>query len=329
MSAVKIGMASFAHMHAGSYASSLRSLPDAMIECIWDTDEERGRQMAEQFGSRYVADLDEFLAADIAGVVVCSENAGHRELAERAARAGKHILCEKPIATTLDDARAMIDAAASAGVHLATAFPCRFSPAMWQLRERVRAGELGDILAIAGTNRGTMPGGWFIELDKSGGGAVIDHTVHVVDLMRWMTGSEVRQVYAEISNRMYGLDFDDCGVLTMELANGVFATLDTSWSRPKSYPTWGDVTIEVVGTQGTASLDMFNQKIVGYSDALMRATYHPWGSNIDTGLVSAFLDACRGSFPERLATGHDGLKALEVALAAYESARTGRTVILD
>jgi len=87
--------------------------------------------------------------------------------------------------------------------------------------------------------------------------------------------------------------------------------------------------MEVVGIQGTASLDMFNQKIVGYSDALMRATYHPWGSNIDTGLVSAFLDACRGSFPERLATGHDGLKALEVALAAYESARTGRTVILD
>ncbi len=320
MAITRIGMASFAHIHAASYAAGLKSLPDVEIASIWDDDEQRGTQMAQQFETRFEPDYDRFLAEDTAGVIVCTDNAGHKDAVVRAARSGKHVMCEKPISTNLDDARAMIEACRDAGVHLATAFPCRFSPAMMRLRDAVREGKIGEVLGIAGTNRGSMPGGWFIDLPRSGGGAVIDHTVHVTDLIRWMTGADVTRVYAEISNEMFRLTFDDCGTVSMDLDNGVFATLDTSWSRPKSYPTWGDVTMEVVGSDGLASLDMFNQKTISYNDSLMKVSYHPWGSNIDTGLVKAFVQACNGDFPEQLATGVDGMKALEVALAAYESA---------
>lgn len=326
MTRTRIGMASFAHMHAGSYAAGLRTLPDAEIAAIWDYDDDRGHQMAEQFETSYEPDLDRFLALDTQGVIICTENARHREITVACAEAGKHVMCEKPLATSVEDGQAMIDACRKAGVELATAFPCRFSPAMQRLKETVDAGKLGRIVGVAGTNRGRMPGGWFIELEKSGGGAVIDHTVHVTDLLRYMTGANPTRVYAEISNLMYGLEFDDCGLLTIEFDNGMFATLDSSWSRPKTFPTWGDVTMEVVGTEGTASLDMFNQKFITYMDNVNRVNFQVWGSNIDAGLVRAFVDTCQGHKSNVIASGEDGLRALEVALGAYESARTGSAV---
>lgn len=328
MSEVKIGIASFAHMHAASYASSVTQIEGASISCIWDEDEERGRTMAQRFGTRYEPSLNEFVSGDMSGVVVTTPNAGHKAVTLAAAAAGKHVLCEKPIATTVSDARAMIDACEKAGVILCTAFPCRFSPAMDRLREIVGRGSLGEIVAIAGTNRGSFPGGWFVELDKSGGGAVIDHTVHVVDLMRWLLGSDVTNVFAEISSGMHHSHFDDCGTLSMEFSNGVFATLDTSWSRPKSFPFWGDVTMCVTGTEGVANLDMFNQKFTLHNDETMRTTYNAWGSNIDLGLMKCFVRACRGEDAPELASGMDGLKALEVALGAYEAHRLKRAVQL-
>ncbi len=328
MSDIRIGIASFAHMHAFGYASAVEQIPGAEIACIWDDDEERGRKMAERFQTRYERDLQRFLAEDMAGVVVTTPNAGHREVTVAAAEAGKLVLCEKPLSTTVADGQAMIDACKKAGVGLWTAFPCRFSPAMDRLRAVVADGSLGEIVAIAGTNRGSFPGGWFVELEKSGGGAVIDHTVHVVDLMRWLLGADVRNVFAEISSGMYHSYFDDCGLLSMEFDNGVFATLDTSWSRPKSFPFWGDVTMRITGTQGVAKLDMFNQKFTLHSNETMRTTYNAWGSNIDLGLMECFVKACRGEDAPELATGWDGLKALEVALGAYEANRQGRAVQL-
>jgi predicted dehydrogenase len=165
-----------------------------------------------------------------------------------------------------------------------------------------------------------MPGGWFIQKEKSGGGAVMDHTPHVVDLLRWFMKSDPVEVYAEIDNKFYNMDIDDTGILTMQFDNGVFATLDTSWSRTKSYPTWGDVTMELVGTDGVISVDSFAQDIDLYSDA-SGAHWIYWGDNMDFGLVNDFVASVRREKPFQI-KGEDGLKALEVAIAAYESAKT-------
>ena len=324
---VRIGMMSFAHMHAFSYAVCVNQMPEAVLVGVADDDPERGKKIAEHFRTKFFASYQALLEQDIDAVVVCPENIKHKELTLVAAGAGKHVMCEKPLATTVADARAMIDACNEHNVKLMTAFPCRYSPAMVRLKEAVDGGCIGDILAIKATNHGMMPGGWFIELDKSGGGAVIDHTVHVADLMRWLLRSDPVEVYAEISNLMYHKDYDDVGQLTITFDNGVFSTLDTSWSRPKSYPFWGDVTLDITGTNGVISMDMFAQNIVHYSDESMRVNWLNWGSNTDYGLVKDFVTSVAEDLPVSI-TGEDGLKAVEVALAAYRSAETGSVIEL-
>jgi predicted dehydrogenase len=155
------------------------------------------------------------LLADVDAVVVCSETCVTGRLWKRAARAGKHVLCEKPLATTPDDARAMVAACDKAGVQLMTAFPCRFSPAFEQLAEAVRRGDIGNVLAVRGTNRGRCPGGWFTDPALSGGGAVMDHTVHVTDLLRALLRSEPAEVFCEAGNGILHGDFDDTGFLAI------------------------------------------------------------------------------------------------------------------
>jgi predicted dehydrogenase len=313
---------SVAHMHAYSYASAINQLPNATLVGIADHDPERAKSAAKQFETRAYDRYEDLLSADIDAVVVASENVRHYDLTRMAAAAGKHVLCEKPLATTVADGRAMIEACSEAGVQLMTAFPCRFSPAVGRLKSAVDSGAIGKVLAIRGTNRGRCPFGWFTEPALSGGGAVIDHTVHVTDLMRWLTRQEVREVYAEIDNRMFRQDFDDLGFLTMEFEGGVFATLDSSWSRPKSFPIWGDVTMAVVGEKGTLTADLFSQNLVLYNDRTNGVEWHSWGSNVDLLMMDAFVDAIAGERAVPV-SGEDGLRAAEVALAAYQSARQG------
>ena len=318
----KIGILSLAHMHAASYAAALQAHPGADLVGIADGDAERGRAQAEALGTAYFDSDAALLELGLDGVIVTSENVHHRRLVEKAAAAGvKAILCEKPLATTREEAQAMIDVCRAAGVKLATAFPCRYSPAYQRLRAQVEAGAIGDVLALRGTNHGKMPGGWFTDTALSGGGAVIDHTVHVADLNRHLLGRDAVEVYAEIGHGFYHEAWEDTGFLTIRYDGGVFATLDTSWSRPASYPTWGDVTLQALGTDGVLELDMFAQNLTHYGAA--GAAWVSWGSDTDAGLVADFLKLTVGQPVPLLATGEDGLAALAVALAAYQSAETG------
>lgn len=329
----RVGFLSFAHMHAHSYAMCLMDVPGVTITGIADDESARGERMAEAFQTRYYGSAEHLLGERLDAVIVCSENANHRSMVEAAAGRVDHVLCEKPIATTISDAQAMIDTCERAGTKLQIAFPVRFSPAIRHLKAILDEGGLGRIYAVKTTNRGQMPGGWFVDRDLAGGGAVMDHTVHVVDLLRWFWRTEVTEVYAEIG---YGLlhpqlAIDDAGLLSFRLANGAYGTLDTSWSRPSTYHTWGDVTIEVVGDKGTAWVDAFSQVLRVTSDtadgsgATTRSV--AWGSNMDMGLMIDFLDMVREG-REPSITGYDGLKALEVALGAYVSAATGEPVSL-
>ena len=326
---LKIGILSFAHMHAASYAHGLTAHPEATLVGITDADAERGQRMAAEFGASFFESDAALLDQDLDGVIVTSENVNHRHAVEQAVAAGvKAILCEKPLATTTADAHTMIALCAAQGVRLATAFPCRYSPAFRRLQQQVQAGAIGEVLAIRGANRGGMPGGWFTDRALSGGGAVIDHTVHVADLNRWLLGREATEVYAEIGSGFYHQDWDDTGFLTITYEGGIFATLDTSWSRPKVYPTWGDVTLQVVGTGGVMDADLFAQNLIHYDDNAQRVGWVNWGSNADAGLVADFLRLAAGQEAPDLATGEDGLRALEVALAAYQSAEARQPIAI-
>ena len=128
-------------------------------------------------------------------------------------------------------------------------------------------------------------------------------------------------MFCEADNRLLHGDFDDTGFLSFTFETGVFATLDASWSRPKTFPTWGDVTLGVTGTKGVLELDMFAQESVLYDDATGRVAYQNWGTSIDKGLVDSFIHAVQTGEPVPI-TGVDGLRAVEIVAAAYESVRT-------
>ncbi|MDI9485726.1 MAG: Gfo/Idh/MocA family oxidoreductase [Bacillota bacterium] len=323
---VRIGFLSIAHLHAHSYGRAINGLTGCRLVGIYDPDQERGMQGAKEMGTEYFADPAELLSQTDA-VIICSENSRHREFTELAAKHGCHVLCEKPIATTLEDARAMIDACARAGVKLQIAFPVRFVTPVLRVKEMLDSGAVGKVLAIVGTNQGQMPGGWFADPELAGGGAVMDHTVHVVDLIRWFLGKEFVSVYAEVDNMLWDTGIDDCGMLSMELEDGTIVTQDPSWSRPMTFPTWGNVTMRIIGTQGMIDLDAFAQNFVVYDDAHRKVSERSFAEDMDLGLIQDFIQMIVED-REPTITGYDGLKALEVALAAYRSAQEKKPVAL-
>ncbi|MDF2679509.1 MAG: gfo/Idh/MocA family oxidoreductase [Brevibacillus sp.] len=322
---MKVGIISFAHMHAHSYATYLQKHPDVQFTAIWDADEERGKRMAASYQAEYFQDLGAFLQTDIAAVIICSENARHKEHVIASAKAKKQILCEKPIATEVKDAQEMIRTCKEEGVILQIAYPVRFAPVMEKVKQLIDSKAIGEVLAINGTNHGQMPGGWFIDKALSGGGAATDHIVHLMDLVRWMLQDEVKSVYAELDTRFYEIDVEDCGMVSLEMESGVIVTIDPSWSRPKTFPTWGDVTMHIVGTKGTLEVDVFKQHALYYNDRGNKLQFLPWAVDMDERLIADFIQCVQeGRAPS--ITGEDGLRTLEVVKAAYESNHCKRTV---
>ncbi len=325
---MKAGIISFAHMHAHDYAAQLIAHPDAELAAVWDADEKRGRAAAEKYGAAYVAELERFLALPIDAVVVCSENARHKEHVVAAARAKKHILCEKPIATSTADAEEMIRVCREEGVALRIAFPVRHATAARLARDRIRAGELGRVLAVRSSNRGKRPGGWFADPALSGGGAAADHTVHLTDAIRWMLDDEVRRVYAELETSFSDDGaVEDCGVVLLEMRSGTIVSIDPSWSMPDAYPTWGDLTMEIVGERGTLTLDLFRQSSRWYAAGSAETAWLPWMDDLNEGLIREFVEGVRDGRPPEIA-GEDGLRTLEVVEACYAARTAGSFIVL-
>jgi predicted dehydrogenase len=185
---VRVGIMSFAHVHAEDYLRHLLETKNIEVVGFSDTDLPRGRHFESLFDVRWFARHEDLLAQGLDGVVVCSENARRRPLVEMAAEAGAHVLCEKPIEVTLEAAEAMQQACLRSGVRFMTAFYMRLEPSIAQVQQLVRRGELGELYAVNGINHSEIPKehrAWFAQKNLAGGGAVMDHTVHLVDLLRW------------------------------------------------------------------------------------------------------------------------------------------------
>jgi predicted dehydrogenase len=319
---VRVGIVSFAHVHSPAYAGVLRDLAAADFVGITDEDRGRGTEAAKQFGVRFF-DSASSLSEEVEAIVVCSENKNHARDVIPALTGGVHALCEKPISTTIEDAKAMIQASETSGSQLRTAFPVRYLPSMARARELVRGGALGRVLALNGTNHGQIPGGWFLDPELAGGGAVMDHTVHLADLLRWMLDIEVKSVYAEVDSFFGAGGTDDAAILTLDLeggsfADGAFATIDPSWSRGDGYPTWGDVTLRIAGTSGVLDVDPFAQPLRMFDHEKGNSSWSYMGEDMNALMLEDFLRGVAEGVPAG-ASGLDGLRTLEVVLAAYRS----------
>jgi predicted dehydrogenase len=260
---------------------------------------------------------------DVEAVDICSPNAFHREQAVAAAKAGKHVLVEKPMASTVEEADEMIAAAEAAGVVLHVAHNMRYAPAIVAMRDAVtRVGRIAGVRTAFGHSgpRDWAPDStWFFDPKLSGGGALIDLGIHAIDFVRYVTGLEVDEVAA----MTFGTEaVEDAGHVIMRFEGGAIGYVNASWvARPAP-----DFALAVFGTEGTLRLD------ASRPPSFRSASGEKEELEIPASISSPYEDfvrAVRGGQapgPASPASGADGRAAVAIVSAAYESARTGKAV---
>lgn len=332
---LRIAVLSFAHTHALSYVHALKEMPGVeLIAADPDgaaapDDAPRGAELAAELGVDYVDSYDEAFAWKPDAVVVAAENSRHRDLVERAALAGAHVLCEKPLATTVEDALAMQQACERAGVILMVAYPVRFAPTVGDAIAQLRGGRLGRVLGVTGINNGKLPQdrAWFTDPALAGGGALVDHVVHCADLLDELLGERAASVRA-VSNAVLhadrDLDVETGGLVTIRYPSGVIATIDCSWSWPMSSSTWGGLTLQVIAERGSITVSPFAKGVAGHDAG--GETWDPIGADLDALLLAEFVSAVREGRQPQPDAGV-GIRTVEIVKAAQASAASGGDVV--
>ena len=307
---------------------ALRTLGDEPVG-VMSSSPERARQYASEHGiGLHTTDLGEALAWDADAVYISTTNERHRDQAIAAARAGRHILCEKPLALDVADARAMIDAAREAGVVLATNHHLRCAGTVRAVARLVAEGSVGELVSLRVNHAVLLPErlrGWRLDRSKPGGGVVLDITVHDADVVRFVSGDEVEEVRTLVANRGLASDgIEDTAMTVARLRRGALATTHESFAAPGA-----QTSVEVHGRYGSIyAAGVLTQDPVG--DVVIRTA--GGDEQVDVGerenlyvvALREFAAAASGD-GVAAATGEDGAASLAIALAVLESARTGRT----
>lgn len=297
---------------------------------VLSSNPERGAAYAAELGiPRHTTDLGTLLASGIDAVYIATTNELHKEQTLAAARAGVHVLCEKPLALSLPDAREMVEACRAAGVAMGTNHHLRNAGTIRALRDAVAAGRVGRPLFVRVFHAVYLPKhlqGW--RLGGPGAGVVMDITVHDADTLRFVLGDEPVAVTSMTqAGGMAGEGVEDGVMSVVRFASGVVAQLHDAFTTP--YARTG---FEVHGTEGSLiGTDCMTQKPVG--DVLLRTASGEQMLPVDrTNLYLTSLRAFQAAVAGEgrpSATGEDGVRSLAMALASLESARSGREVAVD
>lgn len=331
MKKLNIGIASFAHMHAYSYYNNLKWMENVEIIALAE-ESNLCKPEVKKLGEKFYDTYDALIKDDnIDTIIITTETSKHKDVAISAFESGKDVIVEKPIALTLDEADAMINAAAQNGRKLVQCYPCRYHPTASAIKQKIDNGDLGELLHISATNHGQMPAHegatkWFSQKELSGGGALMDHITHVADLNFWFSNQELQSVFAVKDNFFHpNVDIDDAGMVHLVYDKGLKGVIDPSWSRPQRFDTWGDVTMTIYGTEGTLMYDMFAQSSRAYSNNQDHSMLINFGTDMDYLMMKDFVENLLNDKCPML-TGVDGRKALEVALMAYESTEKNQVI---
>jgi 1,5-anhydro-D-fructose reductase (1,5-anhydro-D-mannitol-forming) len=318
--------------------ASTRVIP-AMFEAgdqvvgVMSSDAARGASFARANGiANSATRLDEVAGWGADAVYISTTNQLHADQAIHSARAGMHVLCEKPLAMSIPDVHSIISACDEAGVVLATNHHLRCKGTVRAVREAVLSGELGELLAIRIHHAVSLPErlrGWRLTDPAAGAGVVLDITVHDADTLRFVSGQEVLRVAAMTRRQgLAGEGVEDTAMVTMELESGALAFAHDSFVVPHA-----GTSLEVHGSEASLfAAGAMTQEVGG--DVLVRrddvVTAIEGIDRTDPYLfaIRAFNAAVRGDGAPA-ASGTDGLVSLAVALAAKRSADLSRTVGLD
>ncbi|TPJ44195.1 Gfo/Idh/MocA family oxidoreductase [Mesorhizobium sp. B2-5-13] len=311
---------------------AIRAQPDGEIAAVMGSNSERATAYARENGiPAAVSNLDTLLGSDIDAVYISTTNELHLEQALAAIKAGKHVLCEKPLALTSDDARRMVVAAKAAGIVLGTNHHLRNAGAHRAMREAIAVGRIGQPIAARVFHAVYLPEnlqGWRIARPEAGGGVVLDITVHDADTLRFVLGDDPVEVSAFTQSAgMAGSGLEDGAMCIWRFKSGLIAQSHEGFTTR-----FADTGFEVHGSQGSLiARNVMTQKPVG-SVLLRTASGEEQLSfdreNLYVRSVRRFHAAIRGE-GQPSATGEDGIWSLAAAEAALQSANSGRAVKID
>lgn len=294
---------------------------------------ENTQALAAQYGARAYPDFETMLA-DVAVVDICTPTHLHHEMVLDAAAAGKHIVCEKPLARTVAQGQQMIAACASAGVRLLVAHVVRFFPEYAQAKAVVTQGDIGQP-AVVRLTRGTFrpkkaTDNWFVDFDKSGG-MMFDLMIHDFDYARWLAG-EVESVFAKNISSSHPNAPVDYGLAILKHRNGAISHVEGSWAYP---PPLFRTRFEIAGADGWLEFDSGKMAAVGLHLHQAQAEApdvplpsSPLSESPYATQLKAFYKALVEDAPLPVSAA-DGLAAVQIALAAVESAQQGVPIKLE
>lgn len=333
---IKLGIISLAHPHStGNHLPALKYMKNRVqVAGICHTDPAAAKPWLDTTGAKLYGSRDELLAdAEIDAVLITSQNLHHAEDSMAAALAGKDVFCDKPIGLNALQCKEIVEAVRQNGVTFLTTFPVRFNTAVQQAKKAIQEGALGELQAIMATNHGCMyePGvpAWVLDPAANGGGCLIDHTVHVADIIRWFTGQEFETVYVQARTAALHseLNAEDIAVLHGKMDGGLVYQIDASWNRRKNDPMWGDVTFRIVGSKGSISLDLYNNQYLDVYTGGQSARHYPNLIVYEHGQIFEDYRAFKEEgCPLVGANELDGLRTIELVDAGYESVRLGKAV---
>lgn len=303
---------------------------DTTLAAVCSRELSRAEDVAHKFGfARAYDSFEEMLKDDaVEAIYICTPNALHAEQAIQAARAGKHVLVEKPMALTRAEAEAMVDACESAGVRLGVGFHLRHHPGQKDARRAIAEGRLGKAVVydVRWIISGSRREGWWQDPTMIGAYIMMALGVHLIDLIRYLSGREPEAVTAMTDGQRAGRPLDETALATLRLGDDVFATLFATRHTAKAqndFTVYG--TEGLAEARGTVGVNPTGTLVIVAGESTVETSYHakdPYQEEIE-----AFNRAVRdGTAPS--ASGLDGLQVVRITEAILESARTGRTVKL-
>jgi predicted dehydrogenase len=348
MDLIGVGVLSFAHGHAVTYCDVLQSNSGARLVAAWDDNGARGAENAARFGMDFYDSPAAVLARDdVDAVIIACETNRHAELILAACAAGKDVLCQKPMATTLEDCDRIIAAVESSGVHFQMAFQMRCDPLNRQIKNWIDEGAIGKIGAIRRRHCIDVlfnetfvqsAGAWHFDALKNIG-MFFDDAVHATDFLYWMMGKPV-SVMAEIENTLTNVAPDDCGLAIYKWQNENRITLGALFNS--SVALAGENTCEVYGDEGVIIQNFDDLVSTMHANGvpalkLYRRATQSWEySPLEVpARHGARIGAVAGDWIETLqsrsaptVSARDGKVSVEMCLAAYRSAATGQRISL-
>ena len=346
-----VGTGSISHSHIHGYLLN----PDVELYAFCDINEERVKMMGEKYGvKRLYTDEATMLRElpEIDAVSVCTWNSQHAPCTIMALNAGKHVLCEKPMATCAADAVKMKEAAEKNGKLLMVGFVRRYGNDAKILKDYIDGGYFGEIYYGKATylRRNGSPGGWFGDKSRSGGGPLIDLGVHVIDLTRYLMGNPLpvsvfgaafhklgnrpsikdrKKGYASSTGGPEVFDVEDLATAMIRYDNGAVVSIEAAFSLNIKED---EGKIQLFGTRAGAKLDpsleMYTE-LNGYMSNVTLDTETALDfDGLFEGEIDHYVDCIRGRADRCISPAEDGITLMKILDGIYESARTGHEVIL-